>query len=674
MSICQDARPPSNGSDDLVAPLTRENTNSAVESPYTVKNGNIPYPVKAPPKVIRGQPGSIEYPPSPPEQTLSPPEEAPTDGHLTEPKESPLAESQDTPSTTKASPVVGSPIDESLALDKYRGIMATWIYSRIIRYLENCLTDWPLDVEGRRSASAWLGNKLRSVILMDGRKYSMDQLLIYEKFLDCQMLVTNEDLQRVMSVCPWNRFPAAFAKVIKSGYILYIRSWSFTPAELDELVLHLRDEEKTFQELKQWKRVAERPDLEPECRLTIRYIGSCKAADWPHGPFSMKYDEFSKPFAGVLAEFLPAVERLFPRIAASAETHCIIHTTALGRDESKLQHKYTLAAMLPLFGYSTLINRFEDIEAALGPLELLSDSHFAALDTNFHYRAIELGIICHDELLFHLQSLFTDMAEYVSEILDTTSMELDVTTKFDTFRVQSTPYLFQGRETIMVLAGKYMDVNDYIHGRSFFNSESADALLMKGIIQGLAGVENMIASHFELFPYYCLAPGPFRDDLETAEVTFGRYMGEITAKRFTAVKEEDRDKPDRSGSTRAEDYLHGVGRFNIVELGDGLAFIHIPLLDPGRYRYAAWGKAKSTVRKFMQLSMQFVMLVADTAMQVLEDAFYHDNLHDLKACRLVEHWVRAKLDEPEGRRFRDDLNYAHKQLLCVSNEEPLMFA
>lgn len=149
-------------------------------------------------------------------------------------------------------------------------------------------------------------------------------------------------------------------------------------------------------------------------------------------------------------------------------------------------------------------------------------------------------------------------------------------------------------------------------------------------------------------------------------------MGEITARRFMAATEENRSSPRPKFTS--EDFLHEAGRFNIVRLADGSAFIHIALLDPGRYRYAASGRPKSTVRNFMQLSMQFVALVADTAMEVLEDAAYHDNPHSLEACEQVELWLRAKLDSGEGRQFRDDLDYAHKQLKCVANAEPLLFA
>lgn len=524
MSIGQNTQPASSRSDVPSASLTKERTRSAVEPPNTVERGNTTSPIKMPPNTIRGQPGSIEYPPSPPEQTLSPVEEAPTKDHLSQSKKRPLAEFEEACSSTEESPIDESPLDESLALAKYKDMMRRWVYAKIIRFLENYLADWPLDIEGRLYSSAWVGNKLRSIILSDERRYDWVQLLVYEKFMDCPMLVTDQDLQCVMSTCPWYRFPAKSPSVIKSGYLLYITSWSISVTELDELVLYLQQEEKTFEELRQWKLVVQQQNLTPEDRLTIRYISSCEISDWPHGPFAMKYDEFSKPFAGVLAEFLPAVEKLFPKIAASAETYCVVHRVVPGMGEGKLRRKFTLAALLPLFGCPTLINRYEDSDATREPLEPLCDSSFAALNTNFHYRAIELGIICHDELLFDLQNLFADMGEYVLDDPDMTSTELDVTTKFDTLRVQSTPFLFQGRKTVMVFAGKHMDVNDYNHGRSFFNSESADALLMKEIIQGLAVVENMIASHFELFPYYCLAPGPYREDLRAAEVSISLFQ------------------------------------------------------------------------------------------------------------------------------------------------------
>ncbi|KAI1778986.1 hypothetical protein F4818DRAFT_236193 [Hypoxylon cercidicola] len=409
-------------------------------------------------------------------------------------------------------------------LIKYTDMLGEWNWAKILKFLEYCLADWPKGDEDRRYYLSCIGNKLASIALLDGRSYNLDQLVVYEKFTDCPMRVTDQDLQRVMSISPWYQFRSRSPYFVENGYVLYVTSWSISVAELDTLALYLQEEEKAFEELERWKFVAREGDLAPGDRLTIRYIGSCETADWPHRPLGMKYDEFSKPFAGVLAEFLPAVEKLFPAIAASAETWCIHHKIKQGEREDKKLRKYTFAALLSLYGYPTLINRCEDCDTIYNPSTPLRGSSFAELETYFHYRATELGIICTDELLFELQVLFGDMGEYVAEDPKSTRSELNIMTKFETFRAQSTPFLFQGRKTVLVLAGKSMDMNDYIHGRPFFASENAGALLMKEIIHGLAVAEWMTASHFELFPYYCLLPGIFHEDIQVAESFMWRYF------------------------------------------------------------------------------------------------------------------------------------------------------
>ncbi|KAI1760941.1 hypothetical protein GGR53DRAFT_469821 [Hypoxylon sp. FL1150] len=152
------------------------------------------------------------------------------------------------------------------------------------------------------------------------------------------------------------------------------------------------------------------------------------------------------------------------------------------------------------------------------------------------------------------------------------------------------------------------------------------------------------------------------DMKEAKEETGDTYMEE----------EKHRGSPEKKCPPR--DFINEVGRFDIIKIGKKNAFIHIPLLDLGRYKYAPSGKAKATLRNFMQLSIQFVALAADTAMKVLENPHHHDNPHSLEACEEVSLALREKLESVEGMRFKDDLAYAHKQLVCLELGEPFILA
>lgn len=468
-----------------------------------------------------------------PEESSSSDEEAyqPSTSNLLGPQDSSIS-SEETPRSKKDDlPGLAEfpDLSDEEFCNEHRNRLIPSLWCKLIKCLMLRFADWPEDPQKRRWISTCLWGKFaESLFLQKTSGYQLDQIEIYEGFIDGPMHVTGKELSRVMALLP-GLHPIvqgthSSAALLEDGYVLYITSWYISVAEIDKLASYLRDEEKSFEELEAWKNAAREEGLAPEDRLTIRYIGSCESIDWPHGPMARRYDEFSKPFSGVLAEFLPAVEDLFPEVAAKAETYFLQHKIRRGERKDEMLRKQTMAALVGIFDYATLINRYHDEDTKNRQLPLLQDSSFAALDTKFHYRALELGFICPDDLLSKLQNHFCMMGEHILTTSNTTDTELSVMSIFKNLRAQSTPYLFQGRKTVLAFAGKHMDMNDYIHGRSFWDSESANSTLMKEILQGISLVEDMEASHFELFPYYCLAPGPLSRDLGMAEVSYSPAM------------------------------------------------------------------------------------------------------------------------------------------------------
>ncbi|KAI1101017.1 hypothetical protein F4804DRAFT_317259, partial [Jackrogersella minutella] len=91
-----------------------------------------------------------------------------------------------------------------------------------------------------------------------------------------------------------------------------------------------------------------------------------------------------------------------------------------------------------------------------------------------------------------------------------------------TLQAQSTPFLYWGKKTLVVLAGRNMYQNDRFNNRPYWNGENGDVTMMKEILQIISQAEGMKEPHTEFFPYYTVSPWFYEphDNLQWILVSF----------------------------------------------------------------------------------------------------------------------------------------------------------
>ncbi|KAI2620542.1 hypothetical protein GGR54DRAFT_104158 [Hypoxylon sp. NC1633] len=363
--------------------------------------------------------------------------------------------------------------------------------------------------------------------------HTLDQLAIWHTFTRCPILVSDDQLSQIIPIkhhllCSPFEAPALPSNF---GTVFYVVSWSLPVGDLDRLSRILRENGKTFEELKAWKRVAFHEKLSPSHNLTIRYVGSCSPADWPWVPLAKKkrYDDCPKEFAGVLAEFLPIVEFTLPQVADSANIFVLPSTRTRLKAGSFLTAQFSRCmykAFLAYFGYATLINRYEDQLPASWDNEPFEELH-----TSFNKRAS--GSSSRPFLFQPLQKLFHDLGDYClgghkhSTTGPTPEHVASIRSQCSFLERQATPVLFQRRKALMVFVGMSMCVNDYICRRPFLDVKSHAGPTVMRTIERIAEIERSTLCDPGYFPYYCFAPFPRRKGFSRSCDRLTRYLGEV---------------------------------------------------------------------------------------------------------------------------------------------------
>lgn len=389
-----------------------------------------------------------------------------------------------------------------------QGLLEQRYWERIVQGLRGQLTSWAeIDQVEELSRTVRLRQALNPFLPQKEGKYIPAQLSIWEGLLRRPMCVPTKVLARVMPV-----------QKHKDGQEFYVKTWSLSVKELQVLMEYLQEEEKLLQELHAWEKVISEERLEPHNLLHIRYIGFCDS------------DEQSNPSCGVVEEFLLAVERALPQVARSVKVHdLLVPKPYLSKKEASRLRTEVYIALVQIFGGlggTTLTNRYEHNDSTQSLAlwkHAFTYNAFEALNTKFNERAIAHGTDCSVGLARELSVLFKDIKKYVSnhrDVTGTASPELALgRRKRKVLQDQSTPFLFQGRKSVMVFTRNGMYLNDYVVGRSYFAGENREADLMRDIVRKMAKAKGMDAAHFELFPYYCLAPWPKRDSPKKAVVS-----------------------------------------------------------------------------------------------------------------------------------------------------------
>ncbi|KAI1651020.1 uncharacterized protein F4817DRAFT_326512 [Daldinia loculata] len=482
-----------------------------------------------------------------------------------------------------------------------------------------------------------------------------------------------------------------------AGRSFFMVSWSFSSAQLDRLIEYLKEEETTFEELQTWSNfITSRNNLGPNARLTVRYISSGAGpsdAPLPLTIAQMMEDEFINPFCGVLPEFLEAVNVALPDVARDVQMHILPDFFSLvHNNETRFWHRLVYQALLVAFDLESLINR--DLEPPLVPQDL-PRGEFSLLNTVYRGGMPSTLISNH---LVHIQNrarqLFQQMyrSSQSGNNLDIFPRAMTVEA-LNSLILQATPFELEGERPVLIFAVKGVPPGDLFNSKMYLEGETSDVLLMKTLIEEVMLDGRDTDFHGNIVPFYCFAPfyrrfSPgyikeftaymwdyVRATRPVVFVTLGKRMAEVVHRAFCTDPAED--------SESIPIHELGLGSPRIITLtGSGrsregpFSFIHIPLLDPGRYMYTMTPETREVFLAYMTYSFEYVVLVADTA-KIFRDEMESSgggiDEGSAQFCQEVILRVRRRLRSTLGRPFVEGIRKAKFDIAELITQEPIMF-
>ncbi|GAW26069.1 hypothetical protein SAMD00023353_2001230 [Rosellinia necatrix] len=329
------------------------------------------------------------------------------------------------------------------------------------------------------------------------------------------LIVSNEDLQKVIAMESSSSpsVPEQSATPNLRGFLVY--SWSMSVSEIGILSNYLKKEERTYQELAAWDDSITDNKLGPDDRIIIRYIGSCDISHWPIEPTSSIYHEIRDARSGILTDFLAALLSVLPTVAETCQCHLIQYITTSAEDEEGF-HELAHSILLEFFGISVVLNRHPRNDAYEWAAE--REGVLADLSLSFDLELLGLRSWCPEAKKIEIWHHLRRIEKYVTRNPEETGVnggmfELD-RDKLLSLLGQSTTGHYKDR-SIMVLAVRGMDIDDYAHGRSFAWSRNPDNQLIGQFTKSILGVDVRTLEGMP-FAYYCLAPWPKHACLDRA--------------------------------------------------------------------------------------------------------------------------------------------------------------
>ncbi|TRX94036.1 hypothetical protein FHL15_005114 [Xylaria flabelliformis] len=482
----------------------------------------------------------------------------------------------------------------------------TWntIFRNLSKYSELHLDSFGIDDD---DAKTRIRGRLACLLPDSNSQYGPDQISVWRSLRASPLTVSNDNLQKVVDM-ENSRYPSLSEHNATSGSRgFFVCSWRMSVSEFDILFNHMNKEEKTFHELITWDTFIANYELEPDDRITIRYIGSCALSEWPINLTANICEQIDDDRSGILDEFLSAVVSALPTVAKTYQCHLIKHIKTSAKDKEGF-HELVHSILIEFFGTSFVLNRHPDSKTSecLTKRMRILDS----LNLRFDHSALDrLRLECPD-VLSKLEVHFNKMKGFVALNREATgtcdnTLQLHVVRRNNLLN-QSVPSFYRRNRAIVVIAARGMHINEYKHGISFTPSrDPANRLLC----QILSGGKNLYSPPIYVAPfaYYCLIPWPKPSFFGDAVVTFGKEMAACVVR-----------KCGPQGIYTTDAYLTEIGQPVIRRINKN-SFIHVPLLDPSRCRYGI-EYVNMAALKFMQTSFWNAMLVADKVMQVLDNA------------------------------------------------------
>ncbi|KAK6075089.1 hypothetical protein SCUP515_06140 [Seiridium cupressi] len=509
---------------------------------------------------------------------------------------------------------------------------------------------------------------------------SDEQMKIFQQILDTPMLLSDQDLCKVLDL---EQCIDSSQTMQGEGHKFYIRTWAMKQDQLKSVISYLSHGDNTFEELQEWLNIMElnQPHFNAGGLIHVRYIGMCQP---PTVPLSRLLEDQVYRAVGVLAEFHSALGTLFPDVSQSAKVHMIKDATI---DWKKCVHNAddVERVLIEYFESSSLLNRQRGGWFPTYVPSIRDASAFESLQSNFYRRALDSVRGPPTQIKVQLAELFDRLYDIANALPQDTGADKHPFTLNlkDALLRQATPRVNCKFGTLMVWLGKDITLQDYMLEVGFLDGESRAASLAKIMLEHLArselsslGYSDEWYGRFdsEIFCFYDLWPWIKHEDLivvvdllrEFLSIarplivnTFSRpvnhiiranlahqmglpqgaftdHVGELTIQYY--------DPPDWTVSENASP-------------DPNTAFINIPHIHPGRDQY---GAEEVELRRVIFMTMQLSFLVGSIALDVNEQqatSLYTPTR--LALCQLVLQKVKFQLESTEsGQKWKDKFENA----------------
>lgn len=473
------------------------------------------------------------------------------------------------------------------------------------------------------------------------------------------MLVGNTDLNRILRLKSLKRENLAPKSYQNQEHLFYIRSWTFTSAELYTIADSMQRGGCNFPELDEWKFASFMARLH---NLTVRYVGTTTRDALNR--FSRDLRERSK--GNLLASFQTCVEQTYPRIFNSAEIYLLpdMSLEKFGGENnigSRLQADDMESLLILLFGFPSLAN------------SQLGGHHIRYLPNDEDERIFEgLGTKHFRNFLTNCNALSEEKSVHISSIF--AALPADESLK-DVLTRQATPYQYRGT-TPMVFLGEEPSVKHFTNKSSFFDGPSKVSRLIRNFIYRIKNIEGTDAGDSntgplqglsKVLPFVNTIPLPNYDDkanclemltayFECTQpiivVTFGKKAASAMISNLSTINHQFGDlKNPLSTLAKYELAIRSYGPDKNV------VFIHVPLEHPGHLQYGPRSPLKI---RGIYLSIQFAFLVASCAVEVIEAHSKNSQLLLRKAlCKEILTRVKNKVQRGIGSIFRSNREQAN---------------
>lgn len=461
-----------------------------------------------------------------------------------------------------------------------------------------------------------------------------EELVTYELVQRCPIAVENGELATILHLKEqrWNSTPTEPGK----DYV-YIRSFEFSGRELAQVIYHMRQNGDKFVELKEWQAVLEVFQWKNDQIFTIRYAGVVQG---PKRPLD-RYDKDLARSHGVFGAFVHTLLSHFPQIERDAQVHMLVDATVTSASLAEIPTasiEDNERMVIEFLGPTTLLNRQRGgFYVSYVPLISEMDT-FREVKTDLWQRFRDMAGLPDNTTISSLSEHFQIKQDFANGNPDSTGTEQRPFT--DTHREmvckQATPFQYRNA-TVIVFLGKDVTMGEYISETRYIDGGSQAGYLTRDFISRLVKQEarahgrdwdfNSFDPHLGYFTFLDFWPWLRHKDRAKATellqdylgitqpllvVTFGAQTNAITRANFL----NDHGVPINKFTQLVAIPSIQFSSVDVNGVGDpDSAFINLPHIHHGSDKY---GVQDVTLRRLLDLSLQFTHLIGHTALDILD--------------------------------------------------------